>query len=73
MWEHSGVRKTSTAERSGGATLELRSGQLTWTGWSCFWEPSPHPPSSRPLSTRTFLGLSLMQKLLGKVGSQLGF
>jgi hypothetical protein len=41
----SGVRKTSTAKRSGGVTSELGSGQLTWTEWSCFWEPrTPSAP-----------------------------
>lgn len=43
VWRYraSGVRKPSTAERKGGVTLESGSGQLTRTGWSRLWEPSP--------------------------------
>ena len=32
---------TSTADRNGGVTLELGSGQLAWTGWSCSGSPAP--------------------------------
>lgn len=50
-------QEDSTAERSRGVTLELGSGKLTWTEWSCFWEPSP--PSAP--------GLWILRSSLGSV------